>query len=172
MAIAFLITFRTYGTWLPGKGEGTVDRRRNARGTPTEPVSTALRAHAQANLSQQSVRLAARERAHVVAAIHTVCEFRRWKLHALSVRSNHVHVVVTADASPERAMTDFKSYATRALRLAKLNGPDQKVWARHGSTRHLHDETSLLRAIAYVLDEQGIDLKEWDVRRDNPQDFV
>lgn len=69
-------------------------------------------------------------------------------------------------------MTDFKSYATRALRLAKLNGPDQKVWARHGSTRHLLDELSLLRAIAYVLDEQGIDLKEWDVRRDNPQDFV
>jgi REP element-mobilizing transposase RayT len=171
VAIAYLITFRTYGTWLPGKGDGTVDRRRNMRGRPTEPSSTKLLAHARGQLSQPLVRLGARDRAHVTAAIQGVCAHRRWKLHALSVRSNHVHVVVTTNGTPERAMTDFKSYATRSLRLASITRSEERVWARHGSTRHLHDELSLHSAIAYVLNEQGTDLKEWDVWRENPQDI-
>jgi hypothetical protein len=35
-ALAYFITFSTYGTWLPGssKGKGSVDRAHNAPGTP------------------------------------------------------------------------------------------------------------------------------------------
>ena len=42
------------------------------------------------------------QRALVDSAIRSVCEARRWFLHECNVRTNHVHVVVTAaDRDPE-----------------------------------------------------------------------
>lgn len=69
-------------------------------------------------------------------------------------------------------MVDFKAYATRAIREAGLMESDRTVWARHGSTRSLRDEGAVRRAIQYVEDGQGIALKEWDPRWDNPRDLV
>ena len=43
------------------------------------------------------------------------CAYRGWNLLAAHVRSNHVHIVVEAEAQPERNMNEFKSYASREL---------------------------------------------------------
>jgi len=34
-------------------------------------------------------------------AVVSVCQFRAWFLHALHVRTNHVHGIVDADATPD-----------------------------------------------------------------------
>ena len=88
-------------------------------------------------------------------AIRGQCEFRQWALVALNARTNHVHVIVRPpERQPEALMLILKSYATRALREAGLVGPNDRVWARHGSTQRLwtHEEVDLQRL--YVLDGQ------------------
>ena len=80
---------------------------------------------------------------------------RHWSLLAAHVRTNHVHIVVEADARPERVMNDLKSYASRCLNRMGLDEPARKRWARHGSTRWLSKRENVSAAIRYVVDEQG-----------------
>ena len=91
----------------------------------------------------------------VLEAIQGVCAHRGWNLLAAHVRSNHVHTVVEADVPPERVMNDFKAYASRHLNRMRLEEPDRKRWARHGSTRWLWKPQHVSAAIQYVVAEQG-----------------
>jgi len=58
------------------------------------------------------------ERKIVDDAIREVCAVRVYQLFALSVRTNHVHLVVKNCGKVERMMDSFKAYSTRALRVA------------------------------------------------------
>lgn len=93
------------------------------------------------------------------AAIREVCKHRGWKLHAINVRTNHVHTVVSfGDARPDKVMGDFKAYATRRMRQDGTCGADQKIWTAKGSKRPVFDEDGLWRVVDYVENEQGPDL--------------
>jgi REP element-mobilizing transposase RayT len=83
------------------------------------------------------------------------CTERHWRLLAAHVRTNHVHIVVEAEARPERVMNDLKSYASRCLNRLGLDVPGRKRWARHGSTRWLWKPENVSAAIHYVVDGQG-----------------
>jgi REP element-mobilizing transposase RayT len=83
------------------------------------------------------------------------CRERRWTLLAAHVRANHVHLVVEAEARPERVMNDLKSYASRCLNRMGLDEPSRKRWARHGSTRWLWKRENVSAAIRYVVEGQG-----------------
>jgi REP element-mobilizing transposase RayT len=154
--LGYLITFRTYGTWLHGEDRGSVDRRNyNRYGQPDMPPNKWVLADEQAKLRNAPVILDHAQREVVESAIREVCEQRRYQLHAVNARSNHVHSVVTASRKPEHVMNSFKSFATRKLRAAGLLGSDIKPWGRHGSTPYLWTEEDLERAIDYVLNGQG-----------------
>ena len=85
----------------------------------------------------------------VEAAIREVCAYKKWRLHEVSVRSNHVHVVATAsDTSPNQVMGTFKAYGSRAMNTMK--GHREHWWTRDGSKRRILNEESLHKAIAYV----------------------
>jgi REP element-mobilizing transposase RayT len=71
------------------------------------------------------------------------------------VRTNHVHAVVEADVAPEKVMNAFKSYASRGLNRQKIDGPERKRWARHGSTRWLLKDEDVQESIRYVISGQG-----------------
>ena len=88
-------------------------------------------------------------------ALQQVCDYRKWTLLAAHVRTNHVHAVVEAEERPEKVMSDFKVYSSRALNRSDLDGPSRKRWARHGSTRWLWTEEEGQNTIRYVVDEQG-----------------
>lgn len=90
--------------------------------------------------------------------IERVCLHRNWTLATLNVRTNHVHLVVTADLRPEYVMRSLKSWATRDLVSAGLLEPGTTLWTRHGSTRYLWNAASFEAACAYVRDGQGIEL--------------
>ena len=79
-------------------------------------------------------------------------------LHAINVRTNHMHAVVTANTSPEAVMNSFKSWSTRRMVEAGLFARGDKVWVRHGSTRYLWKPAQLETACRYVADSQGEDL--------------
>jgi REP element-mobilizing transposase RayT len=152
--VPYLITFRTYATWFHGDERGSVDRDHNMVGTPVLPPDPA-RAATEARAAGVPVELDREMRAQVEQQIREVAEYRCWTIHALNVRSNHVHVVVTADRSPERVMNELKSWCTRRLTKAGRVAHGSRVWSRHGSTRYLNTEHSIARAIEYVRDEQG-----------------
>jgi hypothetical protein len=64
-------------------------------------------------------------------------------------------VVLEADASPEKVMNAFKSYASRGLNRLGIDAPDRKRWARHGSTRWLWKDGDVQESIRYVVLGQG-----------------
>ncbi len=154
----YLITFTCYGTWLHGDSRGSVKQPKNLPGTPVLTGDEREERAGFDRLKQEPFELDETRRKIVAETIVEVCEHRGWKLHALNVRSNHLHAVISADVPPERAMNDIKSYATRRLREANLAEADRRVWTRHGSTRYLKEEAHFLAACRYVTDEQGEDL--------------
>src|SRR5439155_26763185 len=93
------------------------------------------------------INLDARQRKVVEKAIREVCKYRKYFLHAINVRTNHAHAVVTAMQKPEPVLDSFKSYATRALRKNELLSRSVKPWARHGSTIYLWKERDVAKAI-------------------------
>ena len=154
-SIAYFITFHTFGSWLPGRDTGSVDHLHNTYGTPVLAPNKTREEEAHRRQSSPAVALNASMRTVVDQAIREVCTHRRWPLHAIHVRTNHVHVVVSAEVVPEKVMSDFKAYATRRLREACLHSSKDKVWAEHGSTRYLWTEQQILEKVHYTLYEQG-----------------
>jgi len=149
----YFITFRTYGTWLHGDARGSVDREHNQYGEPLREPSVPLEQAMRRAMKNDPCILNEAQRQCVEQAIRGVAGYRGWVVHALNVRSNHVHVVVTVDdvVQPEKVMNDFKVWATRRLREQQLVPNDAKIWERHGSTRHLRREQEFYNACHYVL---------------------
>ncbi|HWN12023.1 MAG TPA: hypothetical protein VNO50_22530 [Pyrinomonadaceae bacterium] len=150
--LAYLITFRCYGTWLHGDPRGSY--RRNSRlisGVSTIPPRPRLETAERQQLKHSPIKLDTKQRAVVEQAVREVCEHRRYALRAINPRTNHVHSVVSALSDPEPILDAFKSYATRALRRTGLLPSEVKPWARHGSTIYLWKERDVERAVEYVV---------------------
>jgi len=154
--LAYLITFRTYATWLPGDERGTVDNRHNIPGTPLLPANPKRKDAYAAGSRSHVAELTPTRRDAVLLAITETCQHREWEIHAVSVRSNHVHIVMSGMQEPEQIMTTLKAYATRRLRELGLAAPDARIWSRHGSTKYLWDLDGIRDACAYVLDAQDV----------------
>lgn len=160
--LAYLISFRTYGTWLHGDERGSVDRRKyNVFKTAKIPVSLNLQNQEISLLKHQSITLNGQQRKVVEDAVREVCAYRNYKLFAIQVRTNHVHIVTFGVGKPELLMNSFKAYSTRYLREKKLTEPALKLWSRHGSTRYLWTEEQIETAIDYVLNGQGDKLPDF-----------
>ena len=157
--LAYFITFSTYGSRLPGDARGTTDRRANVYGEPLRPSMRGVLASQRAALRWPAFQMADDERLITARAITRLCNARTWELHAFSVRTNHVHIVVEpASGTPEMMMQAFKAAATAALRKAARVDYDRKVWSRHGSTRYLFEEDAVPSAVRYVVERQGTNL--------------
>jgi REP element-mobilizing transposase RayT len=157
MALAYFITFTTYGTWLHGadKGMGSVDRAHNEFGAPFVRPDDGRAARSRGEMAQPAYVMGAAERAVVRDAIVAVCGERGWQVMAVHVRSNHVHVVVAAERDAGRVMADLKARASRALTRAGFGDADRRRWTRHGSTLHLFDAATVADKVDYTLHRQG-----------------
>jgi REP element-mobilizing transposase RayT len=153
--LAYFITFTCHGTWLHGDPRGSVDREHNTLGTPVLSPDPARQAHEQGQLAEPPYLLDRPRRQVTLDAICEIAGRKNWSLHAVHVRSNHVHVVVTAHGPAERVMNDIKTAASRRLNKAFPAERDRKRWIRHGSTRYVWTEEAVSEKVKYVLDEQG-----------------
>src|SRR6185436_911811 len=150
--IGFLITFRTYGTWLHGDARGSTDRCHHMYNSPHIPRNDRWRVHNQRQLVSTPLILNPTQRDTVASALREVCDHRGWTLHALNARTNHIHAVVSiGPIKPERALNAFKTYSTRRLREKGQWVKPHSPWADKGSNRYLWTERSLGLAIDYVL---------------------
>jgi len=161
--LAFLITFRTYGTWLHGDERGSVNRFRNQYKSPHLPPEKKWRETNARRLTREIVTLDAAQRLCVEAATRETCEIRSWHLYAINVRTNHVHSVVSiGEKKPEIALNAFKANATRRMRENGCWQDTVSPWADKGSKRYLWNEESIARAVDYVINGQGDDLPDFD----------
>ena len=154
--LAYLITFRTYGTWLHGDERGSIRRNRKAEKESNRiPINIPLMEKMQSKLNAPPILLNLEQRNVVDAAIREVCKFREHRLHAVNVRTNHCHAVIGAQCGPERLADTLKAYSTRRLREHGLIDRDIHVWARGRSRRYLWKPRHVAAAVDYVLYGQG-----------------
>jgi REP element-mobilizing transposase RayT len=156
----WLLTWTTYGTWLPGDERGFVGAVRqnsdgtqathNQPGTEYDRERPHLEGFAKATQKLPTIRLTRDQAAAVCKQIQATAAIRQWKLFAIAVMANHVHLVVgvPGDPEPNTLPRDFKSYCARELN--RTSGARRRWWTKSGSTRKLPDEPALLAAIRYV----------------------
>ena len=154
-ASAYFLSWTVRGSWLHGDKRGSIDRDHNQHNTPFVEGNNARSDFERSEVSRPPIRLDDRMRPVIEQAIRDHCAHRSWTLHEVHVRTNHVHVVLSAPCEPENPLREFKAWATRRLREAGLVDENDRIWTRHGSTRYLFTDESLARAIRYVRDGQG-----------------
>jgi REP element-mobilizing transposase RayT len=161
--LAFLITFRTYGTWLHGDERGSIDRHNNAYGSPKYRPNEHWNQITADRMLREPVKLDIHRRKSTETAIREVCSKRNWRLFAVNVRTNHAHsVVTTGGKKPSIVLNAFKSNATRQMREDGCWTSDKTPWADKGSERWLWTEEHIAAAVEYVLFGQGGDLPHFD----------
>jgi REP element-mobilizing transposase RayT len=143
--LGYFLTWTTYGTWLSGDSRGWV----RFGGGGVKEADPALQERMRARMKGPPVVLDADQRRTVDAVVRRHCEVRGWTLYALNVRTNHVHVVVSADIVPEEVMAQFKSWASR-----RLGKPAHQWWTEHGSTQWINHPEHLEAAVRYTLEAQ------------------
>lgn len=153
--VGYLVTFRCYGTWLHGDERGSFDRYHRVYGTRGLPASALRQQHDRELLKQPPVKFGFRQRQIVASAIRETCSIRKWQLWTVNVRTNHVHVVVSATKKPEAVVSALKANATRAMKEAGIWTSELSPWSSGGSRKYLWDDKELTDAIAYVECDQG-----------------
>ncbi|HEV8068587.1 MAG TPA: transposase [Planctomycetaceae bacterium] len=159
----WLLTWTTYGTWLPGDERGLVSGVRkgdgdraihNQPGTEYDRKLRGLTHFAERTQTAASVRLTREQAEAVCHQIQATAAFRQWKVGAVAVMANHVHVVVgvAGDPEPDTLLRDFKSFASRELN--RLMTGQQRWWTQSGSARKLPDENAVVAAIRYVENQE------------------
>lgn len=161
--LAYLITFRSYGTWLHGDERGSASRFRNKYKSARLPHEKKwLKINTQ-RLKDDPVILDATQRQCVDTATRETCAIRGWHLYALNVRTNHAHSVVSiGNKKLEVALNAFKANATRKMRENGCWQSNRSPWSDKGSKRYLWNEQSIERAIDYVINGQGDDLPDFE----------
>ena len=153
--LAYLITLRSYGTWLHGDERTSVDRHGyNVYGTPRRAPNIKLEQFAARQMRSKPYIFTKAQRTEVERLIAEVCLHRGYDLKVVRMQSNHFHAVVSARLKPEPIMNAFKSYATRGLRKAGMVDFETKLWARKGSRRYLWKQLDVDLAIDYVINFQ------------------
>ena len=152
--LAFFLTWTTYGSWLPGDDRGWADSRGHPRAAdPTRKLE------ASRLLAEFPLTLGVHQQSVVADVIAAHCNIRGWTLHAMSCRTQHVHVVVTAvGVSPEDVLSQFKTWASRRLKDAsagdRARSGRMRWWTEGGSKRWIYDVAELGAVVTYVAECQ------------------
>jgi REP element-mobilizing transposase RayT len=164
MQRAWLLTWTTYGTWLPGDARGSVTRIREHRTdrtprseydqfeTPYLAEAPGLARASRAAMKGSPTRLTQEQAVVVAEDFEATVRYRNWTMTAGSVMANHVHLVVIAPETvrSEKLLQILKSYASRALNLRWPRPAGSAWWTASGSRRPLYDDAAIHSASSYV----------------------
>ena len=140
--LGYMITWTTYGTWLQGDERGYVKDGRIYPGN-----KALMKSNRQLQL-QDAIRLSRIQQQVVQKAIIEEAASQGQRIYALSVRSNHIHLVAENIPQP---ISKVVAYYKKAARLAlKAMGHNGKLWTRGYDKRFCFDEEILKERIKYV----------------------
>ena len=117
----WLLTWTTYGTWLPGDDRGSITAIRvntsghrvhyNLPGTPSVGGLPELRDAAAGLMKGPPIFLVNEQAKVLLDQFHETANVRSFCLDAVAIMANHIHIVVTVDGDPEpeTLLRDFKS---------------------------------------------------------------
>ena len=147
---AYLFTFRTYATWLPGAEQGFRDAHHCAPGSAYADGDAHLAGQAARALRAPPLYFDNTMRACIMESVFSICAARGWIPHAVAVMNEHVHIVIALHDPPRRALSYLKARLTWHLRQRGLLAPDRPVWSRSNSIRWLFTEAAARAAVTYV----------------------
>lgn len=153
--LAYFLTWTTYGAWLPGDERGWVEK-----GKPGIQTANPLRVQtAQELMAEEPVILTAEQRVIVDEVLVQHCQIRKWILHARNVRTNHVHIVVTALVEPEKVREQFKAWGSRRLSehaglVGRRKNGQKRWWTEGGDIEWIYEDQHLENAVRYVAELQ------------------
>ncbi|MBW3540634.1 MAG: transposase [Planctomycetes bacterium] len=161
----WLLTWTTYGTWLPGDRRGFVApvrerdgklRVHNVPGTPYDAEMPGLETVAVNSLKCAPVRLVQPQADALLEQFHETAVYRGWELIAVAVMAEHVHLVVgvRGDPEPSRILGDFKSYGSRRLNCQWRKPDSGTWWTESGSKRKRRNFRAVLAAVRYVRNQK------------------
>jgi len=137
-----MLTWTTYGTWLPG------DKRGYVRDARILESNQALLEHCENLQKSQSVKLTRPEKEIVRQAILKEAQRINQKIEALAVCTNHIHLAArVCDKSIERILSMYKSAATRTLRAFGRSGT---IWTTGFDKRFCFTEDEIAGRIKYI----------------------
>ncbi len=151
--LAWYLTWTTYGTWLHGDSRGSYFDSRPVLPDPIREETM------RRQMSEDPVYLTDSQRALVDAILVDACEEENWILHVRNVRTNHVHVVLSASRDGEQIRSRLKAKASAALSddaglpQAGKNGR-RRWWTEKGNVVPVETERSLEEIVRYVRDLQ------------------
>src|SRR5687767_595864 len=148
--LAWYITWTTYGTWLHGDPRGSYF---DSRPVPPDLIrEEAMRKQ----MNGEPVYLTDAQRQLVDATLVSVCLAEGWILHARNVRTNHVHIVVSASKDGKQVRSRLKAKASAALSDAaglpmtdNTNGR-RRWWTEKGNIVPVEIERALEEVVIYV----------------------
>ena len=147
--ITIFITWTTYGTWMPGDSRGW--RKRKGGQQLPRPL---LAEWCRKQMKGEAVLLKPHDRNTVEEACFQHCEHRRWHLLAVNARTNHVHVVVVADQSPQKVRDQLKANCTRALRQQSTPLVVDRTWTTGGDCEILDSDADVEASVICVTEAQ------------------
>jgi REP element-mobilizing transposase RayT len=163
--VALLITWTTYGTWLPGDERGYVSNtlhrgggfepKHNQPGTPYTADDAYTRERARSLQEWPTVWLTPPQANVVAHSLVRVAVERGWMVLRAAIMSNHVHVVVTGcpiDGSAVRRILKGNTQAD----LSKSVGESRRWWTAGGSDRVREGAQSIESTVEYVACQAGV----------------
>jgi REP element-mobilizing transposase RayT len=162
----WLLTWTTYGTWLPGDPRGFVSNvagsggkgvRHNEPGQPCDASMPTLQQYMQGQLKGEPILLRPEHASVLLAQFQETARFRKWLLLGVAIMANHVHVLlgVPGDPEPEHLLRDLKSYGSRALNARWGKPAGGTWWTESGSKRKKASDADVQGAIDYVKHQPG-----------------
>jgi REP element-mobilizing transposase RayT len=143
----YMVTWTTYGSWLQG------DKRGSVRKGKLLSESKGLQKANEGRRRTSIVKLKKIEREIVRKAMLEEARRIGEEILALSLWSNHVHVVIgKGGRSVDKVVSRLKSAAYYALRECGFTG---RLWTRGYDKRFCFDEKALKDRIAYVIRHGG-----------------
>jgi len=111
---------------LPGDERGWVEEPGRFREPDAKREEAARR-----RMTEPELTLDLEQRVIVETTIADHCRIRRWHLHAVKCRTQHVHVVVTApNRDPDDVMDQLKAWCTRRLKEHLTSKPEAQAKER------------------------------------------
>ncbi len=174
----WFLTWRTYGTWLPGSRDGFVDPIlaadgnrviHNIPGTPVDADNPALENYAKTIMKGKPVYLNEEQAKALLEQCQETARFRHWHLVAVAILINHIHLIVGVDGDPDPAdlLRDFKAYGSRRLNRQWPKPADGSWWAESGSRRRLKLDENVVAVTEYVMKQES-PLLVWQPSRPAP----
>ncbi|HVS40035.1 MAG TPA: transposase [Gemmataceae bacterium] len=168
----WLLTWTTYGTWLPGDPRGSVTSVRDGPGpraehdqpgTAWEGPLPRLHAAAAAALKGPPIYLTIEQAEALLGQFRETAAYRRWLLCGAAVMANHVHLVVGVPGDPnaEDLIRDFKAYGSRALNQRWGKPSNGSWWSGGGGSRRKLPDAAAVRAALGYLRNQSKPLLIW-----------